>query len=294
MTPAVAHVADVVRAKFNFTVDKFRLSGPDGMTTPFFGLFRSDTATVVGSGSVSDRYTPHTTDDVLALVDAASEAFGNEMQIQCHFRDGHYVSIAPSKEYRRSIFGTADNIFARVVINAGYDGKAFKASMGYYRDACLNLSIMRTISQTTVSIRHTSKLRGRMQELIATFETLKESWSTLTDLATSMQSRQVNLVNFLNAVYPQPESDASPRAVTIHRNRTEEIFRRLRRERQATGRPVIGNDWNVSAWEAYNAVQGYVQHVATRKSSYNNDFDRVLLAYRDPAVLRAEELAVAA
>ena len=37
-------VSDQVRSTFNFTVDKFPLSGPDGMSTPLYGLFRSDTS----------------------------------------------------------------------------------------------------------------------------------------------------------------------------------------------------------------------------------------------------------
>lgn len=292
MTPIAVSVVEKVRVAFGFTVDKFPLSGPDGMKTPFYGLFRSDNGVIVGDRSVTSRYTPHTTDDVVALVEAAGEAFGENVEVNCHFHQGHYVSVAPSREYRKAIFGTSDNIFARVLINAGYDGKAFRASMGYYRDICENISIMRSVSSSTVSIRHTSGLRDKMADLIETFTTLRESWSSVTSLVQSMQAKQVNLVDFLNAVYPQPGADATPRAITVHKNRTEAIFRRLRRERNQSGRPVIGNDWKVSAWEAYNGIQGYVQHDATRRA--RNPFDRVIAAYNDSAVHRAEELAVAA
>ena len=65
------NVADKVRSAFNFSIDKFPLQGPDGMRTPFYGLFKSDDGQAVGYGSVSDRYTPHTTDHALALVEAA-------------------------------------------------------------------------------------------------------------------------------------------------------------------------------------------------------------------------------
>ena len=60
-------VSTKVSEAFNFTVDKFPLSGPDGMRTPWYALFRSDTESVVGNGSVTSRYVPHQTDDVLAL-----------------------------------------------------------------------------------------------------------------------------------------------------------------------------------------------------------------------------------
>jgi hypothetical protein len=49
------------------------------------------------------------------------------------------------------------------------------------------------------------------------------------------------------------------------------------------------NGFVVSAWEAYNAVQGYTQHDASRKGNATN-FDRILLASRDKNVRMAEEL----
>ena len=33
-------VSDKIRSTFNFSVDKFPLSGPDGMSTPLYGLFQ--------------------------------------------------------------------------------------------------------------------------------------------------------------------------------------------------------------------------------------------------------------
>ena len=53
MTQTTLTVAETVAEKFNFSVDKFRLSGPDNMNTPFFGLFRSDTMRVVHDSSVT-------------------------------------------------------------------------------------------------------------------------------------------------------------------------------------------------------------------------------------------------
>lgn len=279
-----------VRGAFDFSVDKFRLSGPDGMTTPWYGLFRSDTGEVVGNGSVTSRYLPHTTDDVLALVEAAETAFDGAADVRCHFRDGHYVSVSPSKDYRRAVYGTADNIFPRMVIDAGYGGRPFVSSLGLFRDACQNLLILRTVKATTVSIRHTSGLRAKMDELIQTFATLKEGWATVAQVVDNMENRRVNMVEFLRSVYGEPGD--SGRAVTMHQNRTEAIFRRLYNERLRTGRPDIGPDWNVSAWEAFNVVQGYVQHEARRHGSVTT-MDRVMMAATDPAVYRAEQLAVA-
>ena len=132
-----------------------------------------------------------------------------------------------------------------------------------------------------------------MDELIATFNTLKNSWSNLTDVVQDMQSREVVLSDFLNELYPQPEQTEG-RAVTVHRNRTEAIVRRVMRERLTTNRPTMGQDFRISAWEAYNAVQGFVQHDAQARKGFTGEFDRIIRAANDQTVRKAERLALAA
>ena len=290
---STSSVSDKIRSTFDFSVDKFPLSGPDGMSTPLYGLFRSDTSSLVGSKSVTSRYVPHTTDDVCALADAAENAFDGDIDIRCHFRNGHYVDVKPNIAERKAVYGTADNIWPRVLIRAGYDGESFRASMGYFRDACSNMAMMSMVNGTSVCIRHTSGLRGKMDELIATFNTLKNSWSNLSDVVDHMQSREVVLQDFLNQLYPQP-TQVEGRAVTVHRNRTESIVRRVMRERLTTNRPAMGQDFRISAWEAYNAVQGYVQHDAQARKGFTGEFDRILRASNDITVRKAEKLALAA
>ena len=290
-TPSKA--SQIVRDTFNFSVDKFPLAGPDNMATPFYGLFRSDNQQVATDRSVSKQYVPHTTDDVCAIVEAAESAFDCTAEVKCHFRMGHYVDISPSANMRRSIYGTTDNVFPRIIVSAGYNGKAFKATMAYFRDLCRNLAMMTRVSGTTVSLRHSSGLRAQMDQLIADFTELGQSWDTLTDTITAMQSRQVQLADFLRDVYGEPTAETG-RAATIHQNRTEAIFRRVLDERRRSGRPQIDSSFTVSAFEAYNAVQGFAQHDSTRRSGFNNDFDRILMASRDRNVLKAEELLLAA
>jgi hypothetical protein len=293
MSAVSTAVLDTVKSEFDFTVDKFPLSGPDGLRTPLYGLFRSDTMDYVGK-PCHKQYVAHQSDDVLALVESAGEAFEGVGNVKCHFRNGHYVSISPSNDQRRAIYGTSDNIFPRFIINAGYDGRAFTAIMGFYRDACRNLAMMRQVEGTSVSIRHGSGLREKMDDLIQTFNVLKQSWATLSDVIAELQNREVGMADFLDEVYGQPDED-SKRGKTVHNNRTEAIFRRLSRERFLTGRSrlnEIGKPLTVSAWEAYNAVQGYVQHDASRKGS-PSDFARIIQASNDVAVKKAETLALA-
>ena len=93
-------IGETVRNEFGFSVDKFPLSGPDGLRTPHYGLFRSDTGACIGRNSVSGRYVPHTTDDVLALVEAAGSTFGGVQDVRCFFRHGHYIAVQPTKEFQ--------------------------------------------------------------------------------------------------------------------------------------------------------------------------------------------------
>ncbi len=288
-------VVSKVSSVFNFSVDKFPLAGPDGLRTPWYGLFRSDNNQVVGNGSVTSRYVPHQTDDVLALVEASASAFEGVSCLDCYVRDGHYVTIQPTREERVTIFdghGNPDRIFPRIIIRAGYDGKAFSATMGYYRDLCRNMSRISGVKTTTVSIRHTSGLRPKMNDLIDTFSVLKNSWADLSTVIQAMENRRVSLVDFLDTVYGQPNPD-SQRAVTQHKNRTEAIFKRLAREQLQTGRqPMNASDrFTVSVWEAYNAVQGYVQHDARRNGSIDTA-SRIILAMNDQAVQAAERHAL--
>ena len=70
----------------------------------------------------------------------------------------------------------------------------------------------------------------------------------------------------------------------------DKIISRLHQEAAVNNRP-IGN-WDVTGWEAYNAIQGYIQHDApTRKSLW---IDRALHATKNSKVKLAEELILAA
>ena len=54
---------------------------------------------------------------------------------------------------------------------------------------------------------------------------------------------------------------------------------------------MSGSEPIVSSWEAYNAIQGYAQHDASRKRN-PSDFDRILLSMNDKYVKSAEVLAL--
>ena len=303
-TSTTDNALETVQNTFTFSVDKFPLYGPDNMSTDQYGLFRSDTGYIEGVKSISSRYVPHSTDDVCALVEAASTMFDGEVECKTHWNKGHYVSVAPTCDRRRAIFGTDDNIFPRVIIRGGFDGKGFHGSMGYWRDACDNLAMLRKVSGCVVSIRHTSGLRDRMTELVAPFSQLEEGWENMTVAAQAMQERDVNLADFVREVYADKVPTAEEiilaetkkvRAVSTYEDRLEAIMDRVVEERDKTGRDAfqVGEKKIVSAWEAFNAVQGYVQHDAQAKKGFKSDFARILRASSCPRVLAAETLALA-
>ena len=293
-------ISNSVREAFDFSVDRFPLYGPEGLPTDQYGLFRSDTGYLRGVKSISKSYVPHTTDDVCALVEAAADAFDNEVECKTHWQSGHFVSIAPTRGQREAIFGSNDNIFPRIMIRASYDASAFIGTMGYYRDACRNMVMMRQVAGTSVKIRHSSGLRDAMDELISTFGKLSDGWENLVNVAHELETREVRMADFLDQIYGRPTDEQlelsrhqAVRAVTVHQNRTEAIWKRLNRERALTGRPIMEGD-RVSAWEAYNAIQGYVQHDAQARTGFKDQFSRILRAANDKDVLRAEGLVLAA
>lgn len=286
-----------VEAAFDFEIVKMPLSGPDNMTTPYFGLFRDDTCEVVSGSSVTSRYKPHQTEDVVALVRACESVFGDSAKVTTNFDRGHNVIIAPSNEFRRSIYGTEDNIFPRLIIKGNYDKKAFSASMGMYRDACLNLAMLQSVQESRQTIKHTTALTEKLEDLKVTFRALQNTWEGVEETALKMEDNRVNMVDFLNEIYGDPSDLESTRAINTHKKRTEAILTRLMREQRSTGRDEntstrLTHDHIVSGWMAFNAVQGYHQHNATRRGE-KDPVERALMALEAPQVAKAEALALA-
>jgi hypothetical protein len=276
-------VVDVVTETFPHEIKKLPLFLPDAKTKMCGLVLENDLKTPIINQSVTESYEPHQTKDVILLVEAMSHAFKGDIECRCHWNAGHYVSVQPTKEERKSIFGTSDNIWPRIMVHAGYGGKSFRATMGFYRDACMNMSMIRSIKSASVAIRHTSSLRDNMDLLIADFQSLKESWKEVCDKIVTMEETKIKLDDFLQAMYPTPEK----RKGGVEKKR-KSIKERIKKERGRTGRnPLPVFDAIVSAWEAYNGVQGFCQWDKTRKGEHNK-FSRMLKALEDTDVAKAE------
>lgn len=284
-------VVEVVTAAFPFEIKKMPLSLPDNVATDMRALVKdTDIGTPIITASVTKGYEPHQTSDVIALVEAASHAFDGEIAARCHWDGGHYVSIQPTKAERLSIFGTQDNIFPRMMIRAGYGGQSFRATMGLFRDACENMSMIRSVKSATVAIRHTSGLRDKMGDLITDFRNLKKSWVKVTDVVHKMQDTNVDIGEYMAAVYTPPTKEKSVATHNGYKRLIKKLISRFEGERDRTGRGrVVDNQ--ASMWEMFNMVQGYCQHTKTRKGDPNK-FERMLKGLDDPDVKRAELIAV--
>lgn len=292
---SVSALCDQIRSlpDFPHTVDRLPLLGPDNTRTPWYGLFRSDNGKPVGQ-PVTSRYVPHNVDDMCALFEGAAAAFGTDgcTVTGNFFGDSHNLIVAPSREHRLSIFGT-DTIWPRFVIRAGYNGECFSASLGWYRDACRNLAIVRSAGRSAnAKIKHTHSLRDRLADLRETFARLADNWDREVNAARTLADKSVPLADFLAQLYPIPEN-ATQRQINAARDRAAAIYQRIGRERmQILGLSSLGANWAnaVTAWEAYNGVQAYVQHNSRRKGRLD-PLQRALLSLDSDEVDRAWDLA---
>ena len=291
-------VSQQVRDAFNFGIQKLPLSGPDNLSTPVYGLFRDDTGEFVGSNGVTKRYTPHTTEDVCALVDACAEVVGMEScKLNTHWNNGHFVTIQPSKSYRQAVIGTKDSIWPRFILSAGFDKVAYKGSLGFWRDNCRNMQELRSLSSTHFSFRHTSSLTGKISELITQFENLAGGWDKMLETIKSMQDTKLSWDELVDMVYPAND-DASDRQ-KVNRNTTiAAIERRINNEAFDLGYASLQRRGNrmITAWQALTGVQGHYQHNATFRgigsnrpvNGYRTGMEHILRANNAPQVRQVE------
>ncbi len=275
-TIAINDALETVANAFDFHVEKQKVAlGPDCIPTNSYGLVRynQDGSREHVGRFCSKNYVPHTTDDVLALTEAACNVFDGDVKVRTHFEHGHYVDITPSDQDRITVYGGKDSLFPRFMINGSYNGRGFSASLGYYRDLCRNLAMMKKVNEGShVSIAHTSHLRSRMDSLIDTFSTLKEKWQTMSTRIAQLTEIPLNVEQFMRDVYGEPQGKA-----TRYENKIEKVLNRLASESYRLGQPDPRRTRESSAWLLWNAVQGHEQHNSSR-SKPTTDFGRVIKA----------------
>jgi len=236
----------------------------------------------------------HLPDDVTAFVEAASSVLGQVARLDCSVYDGFCVIAEPSEEQRFKVYddgrSSGDAIWPRLIISAPVcKAGSFEVAVGYYRDVCRNLARLRTVPDSAVHVPLAQSVDRKPDKLVTSLSCLRSGWGNLCSAVMRMAERQVNWGEFVNTVYGDQDDEPTIRTI-LRGTRLERIAERLVFDRSRTGKGLVGPDGMVSAWDAFNAVQWYAQHAVERQGD-PTDADRIRLAFDDPAVIRAEELA---
>lgn len=278
----LSEAVKTVRAAFPFEVEKRKLQGPKGEDTPFFGLFRTDTNESVGRHAPKAGYVGHDVDDVAICVEAAGIALEG-CQIQCNWNgSAHQVWMEPAESHRLAVYGKSDSIWPRVTLHAGYDGRKFRFSLGWYRDICKNMCIPVSMAELHANVSHTRNMRAKLGELVEQVRCLTEQWDTLKHLALQWEATQVDANDYLTKVFGKTTGNK------FAEQRTAKIMARIHHERAVSKRPKSAP---MTLWEVFNAVQGFAQH--DRNRTVNADeVSRAFAVQLDVDANRAFEIAL--
>lgn len=277
---------------FDFEVRKRALYDGDMQQTPHYGLERTDTRTFLPN-TFKEGYVPHTLDHVKNLVRAYHSAVGGIGDVRCAWDNAHVIILRPPQGHSVVINGYT--VEPMMMLRAGYDATAVVSRLGLFNYLCMNgLFNLNKDKSMTTSINHNAMLHGRIDELVRSIEGLSHRVQDALDTVRQAVRTQVSLADFIRTVYPI-NPDASKRTLQNYEDRVEMIIMRLIRERAARGLETpdcFGGNFKTSAFEAYNAVQGYEQHDARRKD-VRNTTDRMVRAVDNRAVRKAASLAFA-
>ncbi len=279
---------------FDFDVIKRRMYDPDMKTTPHYGLekFHSVSKREWLPHTFKEGYIPHTLDHVKNLVRAYEYAVGSIGDVQCAWDNAHVVVL-------RSLPGHSVDINGHVVeptmmIRAGYDSTAVVSRLGLFNHVCANglFNLDRDRSMST-RITHNAMMEGRIETLARSIEGLSDRVEEAVGAVRTASTVNVSLSEFVREVYPL-STDASSRTRYNYESRVESIMMRVIRERAIRGFSLLECSGNpkVSAFDAYNAIQGYEQHQARRKN-VKNTTERMVRAVDNKFVRKAASLAFA-
>lgn len=292
-----AKIAEVIAATIP-VIEKHRFRAPakfDGASVPHFGFFREDSGECLSFAS-REGYELTTHDDYIALASAAVDSMGEDGIVKALWTQKKSIAqatiiVEPKRESRLAGYdiGGGDYIWPRLIIEAPF-GSTFNVQGGFYRDACRNLSIPKLAGASfNQSIRHTSSLRSRMDELI---EICKRA-NSFADMIASMQRLneiEIGVVDFLKELYPISET-ASENTQTRAKNRANAIYSRLHKEAIKL-RTANGDNGKASLWAMVQAVTGYIQWDKTRKNSAS-ETDRAVMSLHDDETNKVWALAEA-
>ena len=280
--------------KFPKHITKRMLFGPSGEETGVYGLFDEHNR-FVGRGSVTDRYVPHQLEHVRPIIESVLGLPGfEEPDVRAEWKSGHYIRIRPNDSYRREII-KGDTIWPQLDLWFGLGGLPARGRLALQRDACSNLMMVRNSSEINFSIKHTKSLETRIATIQDQFHSIVAKWDEVVDHCRNMHAKRINLKHLLAEIYPAPKSDAK-QSTTKHNDKINAIWSRVMRESHKLNleTPSLANPIT-TGWMAFNAIQGYRQHTASRNGEKGmtkdqKEFNRSVSVLEDSTVQRAEEL----
>lgn len=284
-----SQLRDYVYTAFPHEVTKEKLVRPNGAETSHFGLFYGEEEL---PKTFKANYTPHTRENIADTIGATMEAWGQDsVKVSTTFDRGHLLCIAPTDSYRRSVFGSAnnaDNVNPRLIIQASLDGKAWKSTMGWYRDVCNNLTWLASVAVATDTIRHSLLFSDRHADLVAKLEKISSSWEQTVEYLQAMEARKLETAAVLLKLYGERPEEG--RGKTTYDQKIAAILDIVRDERVKLEKPNRDIE-QVTAWELYNAIQGHCQHAKTRHNSEHFGYmEKVAKCATDTEVLKAERV----
>ena len=282
--------------KFPKQILKKPLLGPNGEETGVFGLF-DEKGNFIGRSSVTDRYIPHQfSEHVRPIIKSVLGLPGfKNAKLEANWKEGHYIRIRPDDDYRREVF-KGDSIWPQLDLWFGLGGLPARGRLPMKRDACDNLMMPRNSSEINFSIKHTKSLETRVAAIQDQFNAIVANWDAVVEHCKEMHAKRINLKDLLAEMFPAPQGD-SKRATTNHNDKINAIWSRVMRESHKLNleSPSLATNPYTTGWMAYNAIQGYRQHTASRKgergmSHDRKEFERSVSVLDDSTVQRAESL----
>lgn len=298
-----------IEQAYPFGVRKLPLRGPDNMETPHYGIFRDDNFACIGA-AVRKNYTPHRNHHLTQLVSAAQDVIGSDgMELKLRWHNAaHVITLMPSDEYRRAVFGTQDNLNFRLNITAGYDGNSVDVRGCVFRDACSNLMMLRKVGEMRFRTRHHLGLDESVGDIASKVGILCRRWNTYVEQIRSFAATEIDWREYCDQMFDRVSiedeaAEAKERREQRRLDKIKAVERYLKKDLNrfagghydlaSTDRMVTGN---VNSWLAFNAVQSYVQHRSNRRGlPKDNDREirelRALKGLEDPRVAKAERIA---
>ena len=309
-------VRDEIQSAFDFKVVKKRFLTMDdpqlGLSfseSDRYGLYRSDTNAHIPGTAVSNSYSCHQTADIVRPAVAIAELFEDDgLEVRCHWRAGHVGALAPTKEAWKVSITEKDVIQPRAILSAGYNGLPYTLQVGLLRPLCTNLAVFQSIDTACFKFKHTLKLHERLDGFNQELEQLREGWRATILRCQQYENTRVWLRPVLEETIGRKfDIDAmSNQEIDRYMKTWNGIVNRIRREAEISQRDqqevicphrelVTKRDTQVTAWQAYQGIQGWYQHDAGRQNRENlkgNEwrFRRALQNLSDKRVSRAERV----